>query len=494
MTTPSRPPPSNALWGQLLRKNTLAVPATVPLPPTAPLDKTGTSMRILLHDTQANFENFSTRVDTLTSGIENAKREIVVVKDLFQGAQESLTNDVVDLVNRSQTQIQKSLGSPAQATALDLFRKDVDVRLDGLSKRIDDMQSFNQTQSQALQNVIQALQSLQEQQGKILSAVLPLLPLLQAVPSHVDSARSSINETMLRVSLESIRNHRTPPHLWPQPPQVIRKRSFPAGPLSSPLLARKRPRLDDERLESDHIIPKSMNGDYSNGYRSPKAGNRRPGSSYKGPFFLTGPGCPPVSRSSASTHRTFSLTKPTVPRRPLGDLPLPQNTDSRDAPSIRSPASPKDLSTRAPLIPPSLARIIPQPEHLMTRTPSLRDSPSRYGSSRPDTPERLELPVASSPSPTAPSSPSPPPIVPAPPVALAHVNGTDPKPSTIAIPLPLLPEAAVSHTMSSTIAVPQHPAPPPARVTMVRGRRSPFRDGRRFIPLDDDDDSDSDED
>ncbi|KAJ7780981.1 hypothetical protein B0H16DRAFT_1496720 [Mycena metata] len=141
MATPSRPPPSNALWGQLLRKSTLAAPATVPLPPTAPLDKTGTSMRILLHDTQANFENFSTRVDTVSAEIERTRREIVVVKDLFQGAQESLTNDVVDLVNRSQTQIQKSLGSPAQATTLDLFRKDVDARLHGLSKRIDDMQS-----------------------------------------------------------------------------------------------------------------------------------------------------------------------------------------------------------------------------------------------------------------------------------------------------------------------------------------------------------------
>jgi hypothetical protein len=54
-------------------------------------------MRILLHDTQANFEKFSTRVDTLTSGIDEAKREIVVVKDLFQGAQESLTTDIVDL-------------------------------------------------------------------------------------------------------------------------------------------------------------------------------------------------------------------------------------------------------------------------------------------------------------------------------------------------------------------------------------------------------------
>ncbi|KAJ7752787.1 hypothetical protein DFH07DRAFT_744809 [Mycena maculata] len=139
MSTPSRPTP---LWGQLLSKNTFASAGT-PLPPTAPLDKTGTSMRILLHDTQANFERFSTKVDALTSGIDDAKRELVVVKDLFHGEHESLTTEMLDLVNRSQTQIQKSLGDPAQAANLESFRKDVDARFDGLCKRIDDMQSVN---------------------------------------------------------------------------------------------------------------------------------------------------------------------------------------------------------------------------------------------------------------------------------------------------------------------------------------------------------------
>ncbi|KAJ7490300.1 hypothetical protein B0H11DRAFT_1719316 [Mycena galericulata] len=145
MSTPSRPPASTALWGQLLRKNTLAAPSpAVPLPPTAPLDKTGTSMRILLHDTQANFDKFSTKIDALTSDIDDAKRELILVKDLFQREHETLTTDIVDLVNRSQTQIQKSLGDPAQATNLESFRKDVDSRLDGLCKRIDDIQSVIQ--------------------------------------------------------------------------------------------------------------------------------------------------------------------------------------------------------------------------------------------------------------------------------------------------------------------------------------------------------------
>ena len=94
---------NNALWGQLVRKTALtrdnaASPSVAaPVAPTAPLDKTGTSMRVLLHDTQSNFERFTTRVDSLATGIEDARREIVAVKDLFAGAQETTVGDVVEV-------------------------------------------------------------------------------------------------------------------------------------------------------------------------------------------------------------------------------------------------------------------------------------------------------------------------------------------------------------------------------------------------------------
>ncbi|KAJ7283970.1 hypothetical protein C8J57DRAFT_1432940 [Mycena rebaudengoi] len=137
----SRAPASTVLWGHLLRKDTLASPSTsTPLPPTAPLDKAGTSMRILLHDTQANFEKFSARVDALACGMDETRREISIVKNLFQGEHESLIMEIMDLVNRSQTQIQKSVGQPAQADNLAGFQKEVDLRLGGLTKRLDDMQ------------------------------------------------------------------------------------------------------------------------------------------------------------------------------------------------------------------------------------------------------------------------------------------------------------------------------------------------------------------
>ncbi|KAJ6538537.1 hypothetical protein DFH09DRAFT_1368911 [Mycena vulgaris] len=486
----SRPSASTALWGQLLRKNTLAAPSVVPLPPTAPLDKTGTSMRILLHDTQANFEKFSTRVDTLTSGIDGAKREIVIVKDLFQREHETLTMDVVDLVNRSQTQIQKSLGEPAQAMTLESFRKDVDSRLDGLAKRIDDMQSFNQTQSQALQNVSQTLQSLQDQQGKILSALLPLLPLLQAVPVHLDSARSSINETILRASLETSRMHRTPPHMWPQPPQVMRKRSFPTGPPSSPLLSRKRPRLEHERLESDRVTPQSTIGDHSRGgYPTPRPPSRRPTfSANNGPYFLVGPGCPPISRPPQG-YRTPSLSKPlrdsSAPRRPLGDLPIPAQIPSLEPAQVQKDTHPPPAH-QTPLISRSLLRTLPQPDS-MPRTPSKgRLLPEPATPQRPETPNPAH---ASSPSPI-PSPNQPLPLPAAPTVKdtdTVHLKALD-------TPAPLPENAGTpAQSVRNKISAEQQSAALPVKTTMVRGRRSPFRDGRRFIALDDDD-SDSDDD
>ena len=42
----------------------------------------------------------------------------------------------------------------------------------------------------------QALQTLQDQQGQILAAVLPLLPLLQAVPLHVENARNNVRKAL----------------------------------------------------------------------------------------------------------------------------------------------------------------------------------------------------------------------------------------------------------------------------------------------------------
>ena len=99
---PLRPPTaSTALWSHILRQDTqpstsLSDTPTV-VPPTAPLDKNATSMRVLLHDTQANFENFAIHVGKLIDGVNETKHEIKTTNDLFESDRQSLVGDITDL-------------------------------------------------------------------------------------------------------------------------------------------------------------------------------------------------------------------------------------------------------------------------------------------------------------------------------------------------------------------------------------------------------------
>lgn len=97
---PPKAPASASLWAHLLRKDTIRgqSPNLGPvLPPITPLDKNGTSMRILLHDTQAHLDRFSERADKLFSKIDETKREISLVNTLFHREHDTLTEELVDL-------------------------------------------------------------------------------------------------------------------------------------------------------------------------------------------------------------------------------------------------------------------------------------------------------------------------------------------------------------------------------------------------------------
>lgn len=56
-------------------------------------------MRVLLHDTQANFLKFTTRVGKLFDTIQETKNGLINVQSLFQRDRETLTGDIVDLGN-----------------------------------------------------------------------------------------------------------------------------------------------------------------------------------------------------------------------------------------------------------------------------------------------------------------------------------------------------------------------------------------------------------
>lgn len=89
------PRQSSNLWAHVFGKASDTPSST--LPPLGPLDKTATSTRVLLYDTQANLEKFSARVDTLLKGFSEAKSEVKFVKSLFERDREALTNDITDL-------------------------------------------------------------------------------------------------------------------------------------------------------------------------------------------------------------------------------------------------------------------------------------------------------------------------------------------------------------------------------------------------------------
>ncbi|TFK71377.1 hypothetical protein BDN72DRAFT_837812 [Pluteus cervinus] len=201
---PPRPPTSQRLWQHLLSgsKDSGVMPPEFPRanPPLAPIDKTSTSMRILLHDTQTNFEKFSGRVDTLILNVDETKRDIREANNQFQRGHDTLLGDIVDLINRSQTHIQNSVGEPAQARNLEEFTKDVTRQLHDLDKRMDSMHLVSQTLNQIMQTHLQAVHTLQEQQGSMLTALMPLLPLLQSVPLHIDAAKNQILEALSKSS------------------------------------------------------------------------------------------------------------------------------------------------------------------------------------------------------------------------------------------------------------------------------------------------------
>jgi hypothetical protein len=73
----------NLLWAHLLRKDAATTDPPSQIPPIAPQDKTGTSMRMLIHDTQANLEKFSTRLDGLLQRVDDCRAQVVNATQLL---------------------------------------------------------------------------------------------------------------------------------------------------------------------------------------------------------------------------------------------------------------------------------------------------------------------------------------------------------------------------------------------------------------------------
>lgn len=99
---PPRPPTaSTPLWEHLMKNKGSSAPSlrNMPLiaPPSGPLDKNATSMKVLLHDTQVNFEKFGKHAADLIEEAKTTRHEIKTVHTLFQRDRECLMGDIIDL-------------------------------------------------------------------------------------------------------------------------------------------------------------------------------------------------------------------------------------------------------------------------------------------------------------------------------------------------------------------------------------------------------------
>ncbi|KAH9479688.1 hypothetical protein JR316_0008283 [Psilocybe cubensis] len=338
---------STPLWENLLHSSRRAPTSVSDIaymaPPSAPMDKNATSMRVLLHDTQANFEKFGKHVGQLFEEIKESKAEIKSIHSLFDKDRESLMGDIVDLVNRSQKEIQKSVGVPAQDTMVEQLFKDVNYRLSGLDQRLDAIQSFNQAHTQALQTQIQAVQILLDKQATIMAAVLPLLPLLQAIPLHIDALKTNLTETLSNF----VTSYKFPATIQEPALNNLGKRirvesdKPPQSVSTTPSMStpvHKKARIDKlpSKSPSKHAsVSEIANPSSSPIQRAPLASIRRISTrshtSSRGNDQKVGPsnGLSPTNLADRTTplssgrrRGTFAVPAFTTPRRPLGDLPV----------------------------------------------------------------------------------------------------------------------------------------------------------------------------
>ena len=93
---------SSTLWAHLLNRDATASGSglkagltSAGLAAMAPADRTGTSVRILLHDTQATIEKFSERVDKLVSEAEDSRQRLLARNEEVSGEMEQFVRRAV---------------------------------------------------------------------------------------------------------------------------------------------------------------------------------------------------------------------------------------------------------------------------------------------------------------------------------------------------------------------------------------------------------------
>ncbi|KAF8433245.1 hypothetical protein L210DRAFT_3486398 [Boletus edulis BED1] len=199
---------SNLLWAHLLRKDATTTDSPSQIPPIAPQDKTGTSMRMLIHDTQVNLEKFSTRLDGLLQRVDCCRDQVVNANKLLDVERDKVLTEILEIAHRCQSEVKTHVGTPAQASALDLVhvsQVSTEKSVQALEKRIDALQTLLQTH-------LHAMQSIQDQQNTLIGAVIPLVPILHGVSPQVDQIKAAFSDMVanavstLTKSIENVRS------------------------------------------------------------------------------------------------------------------------------------------------------------------------------------------------------------------------------------------------------------------------------------------------
>ncbi|KAG2071549.1 hypothetical protein BDR04DRAFT_1052625 [Suillus decipiens] len=135
----------NALWTYLLQKDLPASSDFVAtIPAMAPVDRTNTSMRMLIHDMQATLEKFSARVDTLLINVKDAKTEVINCNRISESERERVLDEISNSSKKAQTELKACIGAPSQASSLELIQKSqysAENSIHALDKRIDAIQT-----------------------------------------------------------------------------------------------------------------------------------------------------------------------------------------------------------------------------------------------------------------------------------------------------------------------------------------------------------------
>ncbi|KAI6042060.1 hypothetical protein EDC04DRAFT_2564739 [Pisolithus marmoratus] len=140
---------ANALWAHILQKDAIVQESIPPImPPLTPQDKTGTSMRMLIHDTQSTLEKFSERLDTLMTRVDDCRNQVINANKLLDHERDKVLTEMADMSCRSQNELKSHMGTPAQAHALELTHASqvsTENSIRALEKRIDALQTVSPT-------------------------------------------------------------------------------------------------------------------------------------------------------------------------------------------------------------------------------------------------------------------------------------------------------------------------------------------------------------